>query len=613
MKIKTKKLFKYDSSLLFLSATILFVILSIITYFAIKKFIYNEADIFVATPSGSATLSFFPSGSVAITPGGTRQISVIINGIPSGRQISAIGFSLQLKNATASALTVTTPLSGAEVKQFFVEGDKLNYVVATKYATPLTLTNGTAIATLTLTAPSTAGTYSNVLTSVTTTTLPSIIDSNRAEIMNSTNSFAPISFVVSTPALSAPVFNITTDTVYNGTIAVTTTLPNNPGGVTLTYCITATRVSCNASTPVPTTGIISVNSTGYIYVVATKPGYTGSNAFSPKLILNDNPTIASVTLSGPSGNASSFISGQPITITANGVSDSINGVTKVSFYRDTTFLGEDTTSPYTFTYNGAPIGAYSIKATAVDAFGGSTSLTVRVTVKPKAPTFTPNGGTGPTPFTVTINNPNSTGTVKYSLGNNVTPATTYTAPITISTSNIITANVTVNNVASDNAISAQYTVTGKVATPVASPVQGNYHPSVLKTVTLASSTAGATIDYCIVEFTASTASTATCTPSIRYTSEITVPAKKNFKLISRASLPNWNTSDTSTSTYQILGDANLDNAINISDISATLLVLFNANSPTKTVTMDCNKTATGYGDGEVDLLDVLEIISLMFN
>ncbi len=61
-------------------------------------------------------------------------------------------------------------------------------------------------------------------------------------------------------------------------------------------------------------------------------------------------------------------------------SDSDGTVTTVEFYDDTSYLGEDTTSPYTFTWTSVPSGCYSITAKAIDDGGGFAEDVTDITV-----------------------------------------------------------------------------------------------------------------------------------------------------------------------------------------------------------------------------------------
>ena len=68
-----------------------------------------------------------------------------------------------------------------------------------------------------------------------------------------------------------------------------------------------------------------------------------------------------------------------VTITAT-ASDSDGTVATVEFYNGATYLGEDTTSPFAFTWMSVPDGCYSIVAKAIDDGGGFSTDTAEITV-----------------------------------------------------------------------------------------------------------------------------------------------------------------------------------------------------------------------------------------
>ncbi|NJM94348.1 MAG: carbohydrate-binding protein, partial [Cytophagales bacterium] len=87
----------------------------------------------------------------------------------------------------------------------------------------------------------------------------------------------------------------------------------------------------------------------------------------------------SVSISSPSNNAI-FTSGSNVTISAT-ASDSDGSVSKVEFYQGSTKLGEDTSSPYSYTWSGVPAGSYSLTARSIDNQGAiGTSSEVAITV-----------------------------------------------------------------------------------------------------------------------------------------------------------------------------------------------------------------------------------------
>jgi gliding motility-associated-like protein len=98
----------------------------------------------------------------------------------------------------------------------------------------------------------------------------------------------------------------------------------------------------------------------------------------------NSPPVVSIT--APTTGAQ-VISGTAISITAT-ASDANGTVAKVEFFRGTTKLGEDLTSPYNFNWNNAPAGNHALTAKATDNLGAtSTSAIVNVSVvNPVGPT-----------------------------------------------------------------------------------------------------------------------------------------------------------------------------------------------------------------------------------
>jgi len=86
----------------------------------------------------------------------------------------------------------------------------------------------------------------------------------------------------------------------------------------------------------------------------------------------------SVSLTNPANNAK-FRAPANVLLEASATDNS--AVTNVQFFSGTTLLGSDTSSPYSFTMNGAPAGNYSFTARAQDNGGlAATSAVVNVSV-----------------------------------------------------------------------------------------------------------------------------------------------------------------------------------------------------------------------------------------
>jgi len=126
----------------------------------------------------------------------------------------------------------------------------------------------------------------------------------------------------------------------------------------------------------------TLNTPGATKVVAVFGGFASGTT-------NVAPTVA---ITSP-GNNASFNVGSSITITAN-ATDSDGSISKVEFYNGATLLGTSTSSPYTFVWNNASTGSYSITAKATDNLGAvTTSGAITITVNPVTTVLSPYGGT----------------------------------------------------------------------------------------------------------------------------------------------------------------------------------------------------------------------------
>lgn len=119
------------------------------------------------------------------------------------------------------------------------------------------------------------------------------------------------------------------------------------------------------------------------------------------------PPIVSMT--SPS-NGASFTQGAGIVLSAT-ASIQTGTITKVEFYQGSTKLGEDLSSPYSFSWNGAVAGDYTITAKAFDGTGQSATsaaITLHITAVPPATAaswlLTGNSGTETTAFIGTSDN-----------------------------------------------------------------------------------------------------------------------------------------------------------------------------------------------------------------
>ncbi|HMG89670.1 MAG TPA: Ig-like domain-containing protein, partial [Chryseolinea sp.] len=202
-------------------------------------------------------------------------------------------------------------------------------------------------------------------------------------------------------------------------VTVTVTSPNTPPSVALTAPANNASIAAGASVTLSanasdgtgsvtkveffngTTKLGEDATSPYSFVWASVPA--GTFSITARATDNQNATATSsavtinvagnappaVTLTAPANNAS-FAAGASITITAN-ATDNGGSVTKVEFYNGATKLGEDLSSPYSFTWPAVPVGTYSITAKATDnqnAVNTSSASTVSVVASNVAPTVT---------------------------------------------------------------------------------------------------------------------------------------------------------------------------------------------------------------------------------
>jgi hypothetical protein len=99
-------------------------------------------------------------------------------------------------------------------------------------------------------------------------------------------------------------------------------------------------------------------------------------------------SAGTVTLTSPS-NGATYNAPVNVFLSAGATASGGQSVTKVEFYQGTTKLGEDASQPYSFTWNSAPAGSYTLTARSSDTGGNmATSAPVAITINPAAPAIT---------------------------------------------------------------------------------------------------------------------------------------------------------------------------------------------------------------------------------
>ncbi len=174
---------------------------------------------------------------------------------------------------------------------------------------------------------------------------------------------------------------------------------------------TDTGGNCDASQYVEDGGYVAgsqVQNEGNLYECKPWPftGWCngGAGAYAPGTGTNWEDAWILVGECGPGGgdgkplvsitspaNGQSFIEGSNVVINVN-ASDTDGNITKVEFFSNSAKIGEDTSSPYSFSWNNLQVGNYSLTAKATDNDNLSTTsdpVNIRVTSS--------GGGTDPLP------------------------------------------------------------------------------------------------------------------------------------------------------------------------------------------------------------------------
>ncbi|MEJ7806259.1 MAG: Ig-like domain-containing protein, partial [Telluria sp.] len=217
-------------------------------------------------------------------------------------------------------------------------------------------------------------------------------------------------------------------------------------GTTLLGADTTAPYSYNWNNVVAGSYVITARATD------NKAGVTTSQAVHVTVNPNVGPTVA---LTLPVGT-DTFVAPAAVTFNA-AATDNDGRITKVDFYKGSTFLGTDTTAPYSFTWLDAPAGNHSLTARAFDDKGAiTTSAAVVVTVKVNVlPTVSVTSGStlyGPGTLTLTANAADSDGTVAkvvFYKGSTVIGTST-TAPFSIAWPDVALGNYSISARATDD-------------------------------------------------------------------------------------------------------------------------------------------------------------------
>lgn len=199
-------------------------------------------------------------------------------------------------------------------------------------------------------------------------------------------------------------------------------------------------------------------------------------------------------------------------------------------------------------------GSCSFTLTASATVTATFSLTVA------APTFSPGAGSYATSQSVTISDLTSVATLCYTT-DGTTPAattpgtcshgTTYSAPVTVASSLTLKALGTLAGYVNSTVSSAAYVINGQAATPTFSPAAGSYGPA--QSITIASTTVGATLCFTTDGSTPTANGSGTCTHGTTYSAPVTVSTSLTLQAV--ASEAGFTDSAVGSAAYTINGAA----------------------------------------------------------
>ncbi|MGE4182595.1 MAG: Ig-like domain-containing protein, partial [Limisphaerales bacterium] len=104
------------------------------------------------------------------------------------------------------------------------------------------------------------------------------------------------------------------------------------------------------------------------FILTTDLTYTPTG-FGPPETREGVPAAPTVALTAPTANQK-FTPGTPIVLTATGSGDKGLEIARMEFLANGSVVGESTSSPFTYSWSGAPEGLYSMQARAIDEIGG---------------------------------------------------------------------------------------------------------------------------------------------------------------------------------------------------------------------------------------------------
>ncbi len=550
----------------------------------------------ISDTTAGATIYYTLDGTTPTTA--STQYSATIS-VTATETISAIAVAASYNNSGVSTATYTILAPPAAAPSFSPAAGA--YVGAQTISLADTTAGASIYYTLDGSTPTTnSAKYATPLVISTTTTVNAIA-------VASGFSNSPVTsavFTITLPAASTPVFSPAAGTY---TSVQSVALSDATTGAAIYYTVDGSTPSVNSmryTTP------ISVNNTTTINAIAAATGYNNSAVASGTFTIN-LPVAATPVFTPTPGT---FTSAQTVSIT-----DATAGAT--------IYYTVDGTAPTTASARYATpltVGATTtIKALAIATNYTTSAIGVglyTINLPPAAtPTFSPGAGTYSSVQTVSIADATAGAAIYYTLDGS-TPTTNsarYTAPLTVGSTQTISAIATATGNVQSAVGSATYTINlPPAATPTFSVAGGTFTSA--QTVTITDATAGSAIYYTVDGSMPTTA-------SMRYTAPVSVAATETLNAIATAS--GYSQSAVASVTYTInqppaatpvfspvAGTYTTFQTVSLSDTTTGAVIYYTLDGSTPTVssakytapinvtateTINAIATATGYNTSAV--------------
>jgi|GEM_PF-1250427 len=486
------------------------------TYSSVQNVVLSSATAGATiyyTTDGSTPTSASPKyndTSVAVVGSETIKAIAIANGFTSATAVSV--YTISIPGQTASP--TFAPAAGT-------------YSSAQNVTLGCTTSGATIYYTLDGSQPTTASSVYSAPISVTTSETIKAL----AVAAGSTNSLvASAAYALESPA-AAPTFSPTGGSY---TAAQSVTLASATPGAAIYYTLDGTVPTTSSSVY---SAPLAVGASQTIKAIAVATNYGTSSVSSAVYAINVPGVTESPTFS-PAGGT--YTAAQSVTLAS-----ATSGAT--IYY--TLDGSAPTTSSNVY---GAPIAvatSETIRAIATSSGNSNSpvaSAAYTIQLPAASPTFSPAAGPFTAAQTVTLASTTASATIYYTLDGTAptTSSSVYSAPLSVGVNETIKAIAVATGYSTSAVASAAYTITipGVAATPTFAPAPGAYTSS--QSVTLASTTTGATIYY-------TTDGTAPTTSSSVYSTPLAVGTSETIKAIAMAT--GYTTSSVASAAYTITG------------------------------------------------------------